>query len=170
MTPPDAPPISAPAAEPAGARVPGWLVGTFCVGVALWALLSLRHRVGGIDQWILPTLATVKGCYLASVVLFLLGLRFRTIRPALLVLLVGFVASAFLVVLRGLEAGRWPSQSKFEVFFNTSMTVPIVLLLLFVRFDLARAEGRRRVVAASVGATVVGFALMWVLIASKEDY
>jgi cytochrome c-type biogenesis protein CcsB len=151
-------------------RVPGWLVAVVGIGLALSALLVLLRRLGGVDQWMLGTLRFVKASYGVSALLFLLGLRFRTIRPAIWALVAGFTASAFLVVTRGLEAQRWPSQSKFEVFFNTSMTVPIVLLVLVARFRLASAEGRRRVAAALVGTIVTGFALMWVLIASKEDY
>jgi cytochrome c-type biogenesis protein CcsB len=156
--------------RPTHRHIPGWLLAFGGMALALAVLLAVRHRVGGVDQWMLPVLATVQAAYGLGFVLFLLALRLPTLRPAVWAVLAGFLASAFLVTTRGLEAGRWPSQSKFEVFFNTSLTVPAVLLVLFARFSLAGAEGRRRVVAALVGAVTTGFALLWVRIASKEDY
>src|SRR5262249_8489917 len=100
------------------------------IGVLLALLLFLRRSVGGVDQWMFPVLGAVRVCYGAAVVLSLASLRWRALRLATGAVLLGFTTSLFLVVTRGLEAGRWPSQSKFEVFFNPSMTVPAALLLL----------------------------------------
>ena len=164
-------PPPAPAVPPAEARRFPWgAVGATSAAVLFVALLAIRRVLGGVDQWMFPILTTATSCYAVAMVLYLAALKYRTLRWATGVLLAGFVASAFLVTTRGLEAGRWPSQSKFEVFFNTSMTVAASMLLLTWAFGLAAARGRAKSAAALVGVVISGFAVMWTLIARKEDY
>jgi cytochrome c-type biogenesis protein CcsB len=141
------------------------------VPVLLFALHLLRRSIGGgVDQWIFPILAVVKVAYGAAILLYLAAIRWNTLRFATSALLFGFVAALFLVMTRGLEAGRWPSQSKFEVYFNTSTTTAAAMLLLTWGFALASSVGRRRIAAALVGTVIVGFAATWAAIATKEDF
>jgi ABC-type transport system involved in cytochrome c biogenesis permease subunit len=164
-------PPPAPLPAPVEARRFPWGVVGAAGAVALFVLLlAIRRVLGGVDQWMFPILTTATSCYAGAMVLYLLALRFKTMRLATGALLLGFVASAFLVTTRGLEAGRWPSQSKFEVFFNTSMTVAASMLLLTWAFGLAAARGRAKAGAALVGVVISGFAMMWTLIARKEDF
>jgi cytochrome c-type biogenesis protein CcsB len=117
-----------------------------------------------------PVLWTVKGAYGAAIVLYVLALRYRTLPWATGFVVVGWLADLFLVATRGLEAMRWPSQSKFEVYNNTAMTLGAAMLGLTLAFDLTRAEGRKRIVGSLVGTVVTGFALMWLFVAGREDY
>jgi ABC-type transport system involved in cytochrome c biogenesis permease subunit len=168
MTPAETLAAPRPAEEAKG--FPWGGVAWTAIGVLLAVLLFVRRSVGGVDQWMFPVLWTVRVCYGAAVVLYLASLRWRALRLATGAMLLGFTTSLFLVVTRGLEARRWPSQSKFEVFFNTSMTIPAALLLLTWAFGLASAEGRKRVAGALVGAVFAAFALTWVLIAGGQDF
>jgi cytochrome c-type biogenesis protein CcsB len=148
-------------------RVAAWVA----VPLLLVALHVLRRSIGGgVDQWIFPILAVVKISYGVAILLYLAAIRWNTLRLATSALLFGFVAALFLVTTRGLEAGRWPSQSKFEVYFNTSTTTAAAMLLLTWGFGLASSVGRRRVAGALVGAVIVGFASIWAAIATKEDF
>lgn len=156
--------------SPAPREFPWRRVALLAVPVLLTTLLLVRRAIGGVDQWMFPILWIVRGLYGSAVLLFLAGLKWRTLRAATGAVLLGVTAALFLVVTRGLEAGRWPSQSKFEVYFNTSTTLGVALLLLVWAFGLASAEGRRRVAGALVGTVIAGFALTWVLIAGHEDF